>query len=130
MLVLFVEDDPMNRRVVRDMLRVVGSVMEEAEEAATGLEMLAARPYDMVLMDLRMPGMDGITAIRLLRETPGPNQSTPVIVVTADMAPDLRASCLAVGADEVIVKPVAMAALLDAMARLAPQEAADEFVID
>lgn len=130
MLVLFVEDDPMNRRVVRDMLRVVDSVMEEAEEAETGLAMLAATPYDMVLMDLRMPGMDGIAAIRLLRETPGPNQSTPVIVVTADMAPDLRTRCIAAGADEVIVKPVAMAALLDAMASLAPRDAEEDFVID
>ena len=130
MLVLFVEDDAMNRRVVRDMLRVVGTVMEEAEEAETGLEMLAARQYDMVLMDLRMPGMDGITAIRRLRETPGINQSTPVIVVTADMAPDLRTRCLAAGADQVIVKPVAMAALLDAMASLAPRDAEEDFVID
>ncbi|KHL24878.1 response regulator [Croceibacterium mercuriale] len=130
MLVLFVEDDPMNRRVVRDMLRVVGATMEEAEEAESGLRMLAAKPYDMVLMDLRMPGMDGITAIGLLRGTIGPNQSAPVIVVTADMAPDLRTRCLAAGADEVIVKPVAMAALLDAMARLAPREAEEDFVID
>lgn len=130
MLVLFVEDDAMNRRVVRDMLRVVCTDMEEAEQAETGLEMLAARPYDMVLMDLRMPGMDGITAIRRLREAPGPNQFTPVIVVTADMAPDLRTRCLAVGADQVIVKPVAMAALLDAMASLAPREAEENFVID
>lgn len=130
MLVLFVEDDPMNRRVVRDMLRVVDTPMEEAEEAETGLRMLAAKRYDMVLMDLRMPGMDGITAIRLLRESAGPNQATPVIVITADMAPDLRTRCLAAGADEVIVKPVAMAALLDAMAALAPRDAEEDFVID
>ncbi|WP_347302899.1 response regulator [Croceibacterium sp. TMG7-5b_MA50] len=130
MLVLFVEDDAMNRRVVRDMLRVVDTAMEEAEEAETGLRMLAATPYDMVLMDLRMPGMDGITAIRKLRDQPGPNQAAPVVVITADMAPDLRDRCLAAGADEVIVKPVAMATLLDTMARLVPSVTDDDFLID
>ena len=68
MQVLFVEDDAMNRRVVRDMLKVVGTDMEEAPEAETGLRLLAERKYDIILMDLRMPGMDGLTAIRLLRE--------------------------------------------------------------
>jgi CheY-like chemotaxis protein len=130
MLVLFVEDDAMNRRVVRDMLRVVGTVMEEAEEAESGLAMLGATPYDMVLMDLRMPGMDGITAIRALRAAPGPNQTTPVVVITADMAPDLRDRCMEAGADDVIVKPVAMAALLDTMARLVPAATEDDFLIE
>jgi len=130
MHVLFVEDDPMNRRVVKDMLRVVGTEMAEAPEAETGLTMLLGTAYDLVLMDLRMPGMDGLTAIELLRGRPGPNRQVPVIVVTADMAPDLKDRCLAVGADEVIVKPVAMAALLDAIARLASRAAEDEFVLD
>jgi CheY-like chemotaxis protein len=88
--------------------------------------MLAERKYDIILMDLRMPGMDGLTAIRLLREGSGPNSGTPVIVVTADTAPDLRERCFAAGADEVIVKPVAMAALLDAMGRLASRDADDD----
>jgi CheY-like chemotaxis protein len=126
MQVLFVEDDAMNRRVVRDMLKVVGTDMEEAPEAESGLRMLAERKYDIILMDLRMPGMDGLTAIRLLREGAGPNSGTPVIVVTADTAPDLRERCFAAGADEVIVKPVAMAALLDAMGRLASRDADDD----
>jgi len=126
MQVLFVEDDAMNRRVVRDMLKVVGTDMEEAPEAETGLRLLATRKYDIVLMDLRMPGMDGLTAIKLLREGTGPNRDVPVIVVTADTAVDLRERCFAAGADEVIVKPVAMAALLDAMGRLAARDAEDD----
>lgn len=126
MQVLFVEDDAMNRRVVRDMLRVVDIDMEEAAEAETGLRMLSENAYDIVLMDLRMPGMDGLTAISELRKTAGPNQSTPVIVVTADTAPNLKERCIAAGADEVIVKPVAMAALLDAMGRLASRDGEDD----
>jgi len=131
MNVLFVEDDAMNRRVVRDMLRVVGSDMEEAPDAEVGLRMLDERQYDIVLMDLRMPGMDGLTAIRLLREGTSQNSKVPVIVVTADTAPDLRERCFAAGADEIITKPVAMAALLDSIGRLASRDADDEdFVLD
>ena len=130
MQILFVEDDAMNRRVVRDMLRVVGTDMEEAADAETGLAMLDERPYDIVLMDLRMPGMDGLTAIELLRGREGRNRDVPVIVVTADTAPDLRERCLAIGADEVIVKPVAMGALLEAIGRLSSRAAEDDFILD
>src|SRR3954467_13896087 len=103
MQVLFVEDDAMNRRVVKDMLRVVGADMEEAADAETGLDMIEKGEFNIVLMDLRMPGMDGLTAIRQLRSKSQPGKSTlPVIVVTADTAIDLREQCIAAGADEVI----------------------------
>ena len=72
----------------------------------------------MVLVDLRMPGMDGLTAIRHIRARPDAKAKLPIIVVTADTAPDLREQCLAAGADEVIFKPVAMDALFDAIGRL------------
>jgi CheY-like chemotaxis protein len=126
MNVLFVEDDPLNRRVVRDMLRVVGADMEEAADAEIGLQMLEEHKYDIVLMDLRMPGMDGLAAIKLLRDGSGQNREVPVIVVTADTAPDLRDRCFAAGADEMIVKPVAMAALLDTIGRLSSRHADDD----
>lgn len=130
MQILFVEDDPMNRRVVKDMLRVVGAEMEEAPDAETGLRMIDAQSFDVVLMDLRMPGMDGLTAIRELRAKPGRCGSVPVIVVTADTAIDLRDRCMAAGADEVIVKPVAMAALLAAIGRMATLRDEDEVIFD
>lgn len=129
MNVLFVEDDAMNRRVVRDMLRVVGTDMEEAPDAEAGLRMLDERKFDVVLMDLRMPGMDGLTAIQHLRTGTSMNREVPVIVVTADTAVDLRDRCFAAGADEIIVKPVAMAALLDAIGRLASRDADDDDVV-
>lgn len=129
MRVLFVEDNSMNRRVVRDMLRVVGTQMDEAADAETGLRMIDEQKFDIVLMDLRMPGMDGLTAIETIRQKAGECGSVPVIVVTADTAPDLRNRCFAAGADDVIVKPVAMAALLDAMGRMASRCAPDGEVI-
>lgn len=118
MQVLFVEDDPMNRRVVRDMLSVVGAQMDEAEDAETGLAMINDGAFNIILMDLRMPGMDGLTAIKHLRARTDAKRDLPVIVVTADAAVDLRERCLASGADDVISKPIAMNLLLKAMTRM------------
>ena len=123
--ILFVEDDPMNRRVVRDMLSVAGADMSEAESAEAGLQMIGEQDFNIVLMDLRMPGMDGLTAIRHIRERPDAKATLPVIVVTADTAVDLRNTCLRQGADDVILKPVAMKLLFDAIGRvLAKQDGA------
>ncbi|WP_066780555.1 MULTISPECIES: response regulator [unclassified Sphingomonas] len=118
MNVLFIEDDRMNRRVVRDMLNVAGADMIEAESAEEGLRLLDDQEFDMLLVDLRMPGMDGITAIRHIRARSDQKARVPIIVVTADTAIDLRERCLAAGADEVIFKPVAMDNLFDAMGRV------------
>lgn len=129
MNVLFIEDDRMNRRVVRDMLDVAGASMVEAESAERGLEILDEQDFAIVLVDLRMPGMDGITAIRHIRARGDAKASVPIIVVTADIAPDLRERCLAAGADEVIFKPVAMDALFDAMGTILARGAAGEGMI-
>lgn len=108
----------MNRRVVKDMLDVAGAVMTGAESAEVGLKLVDERSFDIILMDLRMPGMDGLTAIRHLRARGDAKGALPVIVVTADTAVDLRDRCLREGADEVLFKPVAMDSLFDAIGRL------------
>ena len=118
MKVLFIEDDPMNRRVVADMLDVAGATMTEAESAEIGLQLIADHDFDMALVDLRMPGMDGITAIQRIRARGDAKAKLPIIVVTADTAVDLRERCLAAGADEVLFKPVAMDSLFEAMGRI------------
>lgn len=118
MQVLFVEDDAMNRTVVRDMLQVVGATMSEAPDAETGLSMIDTGEFNVVLMDLRMPGMDGLAAIRTLRARDDAKSLLPVIVVTADTAVDLKERCLASGADDVLKKPIAMGALLSSLGRM------------
>lgn len=125
MNVLFIEDDRMNRRVVRDMLDVAGATMIEAESAEEGLALIDANDYAMALVDLRMPGMDGITAIGHIRARTDAKARLPIIVVTADAAPDLRERCLAAGADDVLFKPVAMEALFEAMGRILARGAED-----
>jgi CheY-like chemotaxis protein len=118
MRVLFVEDDPLNRRVVKDMLQMVGADLVEAEDAETGLRMIEDQIFNVVLMDLRMPGMDGMTAINHIRARADDKAQLPIIVVTADTALDLRDKCLSEGADDVILKPVAMKQLFKVMGRL------------
>lgn len=118
MNVLFIEDDRMNRRVVRDMLDVAGATMVEAESAEEGLKLIDAEAFDLILVDLRMPGMDGATAIGHVRARADAKAALPIIVVTADTAADLRDRCLAAGADDVLFKPVAMDSLFDAIGRL------------
>ncbi len=123
MNVLFVEDDSMNRRVVKDMLDVAGAVMTGAESAEIGLKLIDSQHFDIVLMDLRMPGMDGMTAIKHIRARSDAKAALPVIVITADTAVDLREQCMREGADEVLFKPVAMDSLFDAIGRLMARDA-------
>lgn len=118
MKLLFVEDDAMNRRVVKDMLNVAGVEMDEADGAQEGLRMIDTGAYDLILMDLRMPGMDGMEAISALRKRADEKAGLPVIVLTADAAAGLREKCMAAGADEVLFKPVSMQSLFDAIALL------------
>src|SRR5258707_280899 len=109
MRVLFVEDNEVNRRVVKEMLRAGGVDMAEAED------------YDLIVMDLRMPVMDGMTAIRHLRARGDCRGGLPVIVITADDGPSIDADCRTAGADEVMHKPVSMSALFGAIGAVLAQ---------
>ena len=117
MNVLFIEDDPMNRRVVKDMLDVAGARLIEADSGEHGLALIDQDDFDLILVDLRMPGMDGFEAIERIRGRDDAKAKLPIIVVTADTAVDLRERCLKAGADEVLFKPVAMDSLFDAIGR-------------
>lgn len=130
MHVLYVEDDPMNRQVVRDMLQVAGASMVEAEDAETGLRLVESEHFDIVLMDIRMPGMDGLTAIQHLRRKDHPAATLPVIVVTADTSADLRERCERASADDVIMKPVALQELISAMGRVLARGRGGSVVLD
>jgi CheY-like chemotaxis protein len=129
MRVLFVEDNEMNRRVIAEMLRAGGVQMDEAEDAPSGLAMIDAHTYDLVLMDLRMPGMDGLTAIREIRARPDAKARLPVIVVTADGGPTLDADCKAAGADDVIRKPVNLATLFATIGDLIARRGEGDLVL-
>lgn len=116
--VLYVEDDPLNRRVVKDMLSLVDARLTEAEDAQAGLCLIDQHDFELVLMDLRMPGMDGLTAIAQIRARPDAKRALPIIVITADAAENIREKCLAGGADDVLTKPVIMKMLFDAIGKV------------
>jgi len=120
MRILFVEDNEINRRVVKEMLRSGGIEMAEAEDGFAGLAMIEANDYDVILMDLRMPNMDGMTATRHLRARPDAKAKTPVIVITADDGLTIDAECLQAGADRVLRKPVSMATLFETIVSVLP----------
>lgn len=118
----------MNRRVVKDMLDVAGASMTGAESAELGLKLVEEQDFDLILVDLRMPGMDGLEAIRRIRARGDAKGSLPIIVVTADTALDLRERCLTQGADEVLFKPVAMDSLFDAIGRMLAKGSGDGII--
>ncbi len=119
----------MNRRVVRDMLEVGGIAMTEADSGEQGLELIEANAYHIILLDLRMPGMDGFDVIKRVRARTDAKATLPLVVVTADTAVDLRDRCLAAGADEVLFKPVAMDSLFDAIVRVLAARQGEDWVI-
>lgn len=118
MRILLVEDNAVNRRLLGAMLRAGGFEMDEAEDGLAGLRMIDESHFDLVLMDLRMPGMDGITAIRHIRARGDAKAAVPVVVITADAGSTIEAECRAAGADDLVLKPVSMMALFSAVAAL------------
>lgn len=116
MRALFIEDDDLNRRIVEDMLRVGGAEMVGASDAQTGLEIFAREEFDFILVDLRMPGIDGFETIRRIREWKDERSEVPIIVVTADTGESIDDQCRAAGANAILLKPVAMKELFEVIA--------------
>lgn len=118
MRALFIEDDDLNRRIVEDMLRVGGAEMVGASDALTGLEIFGEERFDIVLVDLRMPGIDGFETMRRIRSWDDERREVPLIVVTADTGERIEEECREAGADAILLKPVAMRELFEVIADL------------
>jgi len=103
--VLVVDDDPVNQLVAQGLLQEVGLVVDVAETGQEALTLLASQPYALVLMDMQLPGMDGLQATRALRKLPGCAQ-LPVLAMTANAFAEDREQCLQAGMDDFISKPV------------------------
>jgi PAS domain S-box-containing protein len=123
---LVVDDTAVNRELLRLMLEPLGLHIEEASGGAEGIEAASRRRFDLILMDVRMPGVDGLQAARAIRASGRANAATPIIALTADVQAEAAAACLAAGMDDVVAKPIAPQALLTAIARHArPVEASE-----
>jgi signal transduction histidine kinase/ligand-binding sensor domain-containing protein/CheY-like chemotaxis protein len=122
--VLVVEDQPLNRDVAEAMLKALGLEVDTAHDGRYALEMLASRSYDVVLMDCRMPVMDGFSATAELRRREGAGRRVPVIALTADTTSAARDACLTAGMDDYLGKPFSRATLRAALARWLPAQPA------
>ena len=110
-LILVVEDNDNNRLLVRDVLHASGYRVVEAETAEDGLRMAAEQPPALILMDIQLPGMNGIEALRRLRADPA-TRAIPVIAVTASAMTQDRRQILAAGFDGYQPKPISVKGLL------------------
>lgn len=119
--ILVIDDTPDNRDLVCRYLRLAGALTKAVEDGATGVQEALNGDYDVVLMDIQMPVMDGLQATRLLREG---GFRRPVIALTAHAMKEDRQRCLASGCDEYLTKPIDSALLLQTIRRLmTPQTA-------
>ncbi len=122
--VLLVEDNPTNRLVISKILEALGVQVDTAEDGAQGVELAARGGYDLVLMDIQMPGMDGIEATRRIRAMDGAKGSTPIVAVTANVMADQRTSYADAGMNGVVAKPVSAGALIAEIARVTERTSA------
>jgi len=103
--ILIVEDNAVNRRLLRLLLERLGYHPDEASDGETGIRMAGESSYDLVLLDLRMPGMDGFEAARLLRGL-GEGHAKRIVAVTAHTSPTVRENCVQAGMSGFLPKPV------------------------
>ena len=134
--ILLVDDGPINRQIALGFLRDTGAIVETANNGLLALDKLAQTDYDLVLMDIQMPEMDGLTAVRRIRTRLGKSE-LPVIAMTAQaMAEDVDTS-LQAGMNEHLTKPIVPETLYRVLAKYLPEqqrpirgEAAPEELVD
>lgn len=104
--VLVVEDNEINRFVVREMLQSDGHSVTEAHDGRQGVEMAEAERFDLVLMDISMPVLDGRSATREIREGNGASRGSRIVALTANALASERADFIAHGMNDVLTKPL------------------------
>ena len=117
--ILVIDDSAAIRALMRLVLEQAGHQVFEAHDGEDAYEMLDGRPLDLILCDLAMPRMDGMSFLRLLRHHPR-YRSTPLALVTTETRPERRAEARSAGAQAYLAKPVRPALLLEAVQRLCP----------
>jgi len=117
--VLLVEDNPVNALLAQALLGREGCSVDRAATGAEALEAAAHAPYDLILMDVRLPDMDGLAAARAIRAR---DVATPIVALTANSFEEDRHACLAAGMDDFLTKPLSAAALRAALHRWARVE--------
>jgi CheY-like chemotaxis protein len=115
--VLHVDDDAMNLRVVQEILGAFGHQAVMACSGAEALERLSVEAFDIVLLDIHMPGLTGIEVVERLRASTGPERGTPVIALTADVYSRRPQEYVALGFNDFVSKPILVSGLMATIRR-------------
>lgn len=118
--VLVVEDNTVNQRLVRRMLERLGCEVEVAGDGHEALRKAQSFTFDLILMDWRLPGMDGLETTRLLRQKQVEDQQVPIVALTANAMHGDREQCLQAGMSDYLAKPIQMAGLAAVLERWVP----------
>jgi signal transduction histidine kinase/ligand-binding sensor domain-containing protein/CheY-like chemotaxis protein len=116
--VLVVDDEPVNAAVAQGYLAALGCTSVWVESGPAALSRCSVERFDLILMDVSMPGMDGVAATGFIRGREGPNRNVPIVALTAHDSKSHRARCLAAGMDDLLEKPYTLhscAALIDCL---------------
>jgi signal transduction histidine kinase/CheY-like chemotaxis protein/ligand-binding sensor domain-containing protein len=121
--ILVAEDNAVNQRVVLRLLEKIGCSAQLVSNGEEAVDHILRQPFDLVLMDVQMPGMDGLTAARAIRNNPGVQQQPVIIALTANAREEDRQACMAAGMDEWMTKPMQLDILTAALTRIAARSA-------
>ena len=120
--ILVAEDNPINQEVIRGFLKLKGWACDLAPDGAEALAAVQRADYDVVLMDVQMPGMDGMEATRRIRALSGPQRDIAIIALTANAMRGDEQRCMEAGMDGYVAKPIERDRLFDEIARALTQD--------
>ena len=123
MTTLVIDDNEFNRMIVHEMLRQDGHTVIEARDGLEGIALAAAQRFDVILMDISMPGMDGVQAARAIATGPGLSRSTPILAMTAHALAADTVRFTAAGMRDALIKPITRHALQRALGSIQPAPA-------
>ncbi len=115
--ILLVDDHPANRELGKTILKLLGCSVEVVSDGNEAIEAASRGGYDAILMDVHMPGMDGLTATRAIRMLEGEAAKVPIIAMSADVLPDQVRRCKLAGMVDSVPKPIDVERLYDALSR-------------
>jgi CheY-like chemotaxis protein len=116
--VLTVDDHPVSQQLLKMLLELAGHNVQQVSDGDLAIKRLQEEPFDLVLMDVQMPGIDGPTATQLIRTMEGPNRSVPIVAVTANTDQIEHERYRASGMTDCIAKPIEAEILFETIHRL------------
>jgi CheY-like chemotaxis protein len=120
--ILLAEDNLVNRKLALRLLGQMGYSADVAADGREAVERVERQPYDVVLMDVQMPEMDGLEATRRIHSTGKPGERPRIVAMTANAMQGDREECLAAGMDDYLTKPIRVEALVEALNLVRPRD--------